>query len=618
MNRHRLSIIAGILLVSVALAILSGCGSTPSPVPTPTPTPPPIPTAPPSMELGVNGLNGPRQANGKVSEAVDVGAVRDRWSVEWFWVEQPWRDDLPWGEGNFNWQGVFPTLRDPLHVDPPTSPIPFDITSITETELTPLVALHGIPRLYDCTYWSVERYPDYPEATSRCAGSSDRIAGLFEPALQDGQANPDNKWARFVFTTVNYLVQEKDITTYQIWNEPDQQWLHGGPLQDPGDEFENDYVQMVKVAGEAAEQAGADVLVLGAPSSNENLYESDGWINTVWGDLIESSDVVGRLDAIAIHAYDWPFKTWSIAEQARSLITDKPIWVTESGLALCEVPACGGFCTHSLEQQAAYVLQQSAYARVAGIQVNYHFRMYDDPRQFGLYPASGELARPAATAARLATQYLSTATLNITDSVMPEAGTLDAFGTFVSTQNHTRLVFDSADGTQRITVLWNNTELPLTNISVPRWPSAVSAELRDQTDKAIQSWTTAPETYTIDLLEAATPLSWAINEHSIQDDRDPAKLNGYSGPAVGGTTYLLIESRDTASAPTGSAFLVCDNGRVVGTALRGYDETSGLATLTAACSPGVTYDLSWTQPGRCRVVLIIVLYISPPTAFPTA
>ena len=40
--------------------------------------------------------------------------------------------------------------------------------------------------------------------------------------------------------------------------------------------------------------------------------------------------------------------------------------------------------------------------------------------------------------------------------------------------------------------------------------------------------------------------------------------------------------------------------------------------LTAACSPGVTYDLSWTQPGRCRIVLIIVVYFSPPATFPTA
>lgn len=97
MNRHKLLVVAGILLVGAALAMLSACG----PTPTPTPTPPPIPSVPPLMELGINSLNDPRHLNGNVSDATAVGAVRDRWAVEWFWVEQPWRD-APWGAGEFN------------------------------------------------------------------------------------------------------------------------------------------------------------------------------------------------------------------------------------------------------------------------------------------------------------------------------------------------------------------------------------------------------------------------------------------------------------------------------------------------------------------------------------
>lgn len=80
--------------------------------------------------------------------------------------------------------------------------------------------------------------------------------------------------------------------------------------------------------------------------------------------------------------------------------------------------------------------------------------------------------------------------------------------------------------------------------------------------------------------------------------QDTEGLGWNSAYYVGGETVVVVETSDTGRAPTGSASLVCDNGHVVGTGLLGYDEFSGLDTLTAACSPGVTYDLSWTQPGR--------------------
>jgi hypothetical protein len=253
------------------------------------------------------------------------------------------------------------------------------------------------------------------------------------------------------------------VTGYEVWNEPDRQW-RADPAQDPGNtngELErawvNDYVRLMQVTGEAAQEVGDVTLVLGGPSSNEALYVEGGWVYYAWQDL-SLSPAVDHLDAIAIHAYDWPFQTWSIAEQARGLIANKPVWVTESGLALCQNPACGGYCTHDPEQQASYVLQQFAYARVAGAQVNYHCRMYDDPRAFGLRPSPGQPERPAAAAARLATQYLSGATLVFTDSVMPQHGPRDAFAQFVNAYNYTQMVFESPDSSRRITVLLAITE----------------------------------------------------------------------------------------------------------------------------------------------------------------
>ncbi|MCX8066687.1 MAG: PKD domain-containing protein [Anaerolineae bacterium] len=66
---------------------------------------------------------------------------------------------------------------------------------------------------------------------------------------------------------------------------------------------------------------------------------------------------------------------------------------------------------------------------------------------------------------------------------------------------------------------------------------------------------------------------------------------------IGGAVLIFVESVASTS-PTGSAFVICHNGRPVGTALQGYDKDSGLASLSVSCSPARTYDLSWTQPGR--------------------
>lgn len=82
MNRHRALLnIVGTGLILVALGALSACTSTPTP------------TVSSRLELGVNSLNGPVVENGIAEEATELHASRDRWAVQWFWVEQPWRED---------------------------------------------------------------------------------------------------------------------------------------------------------------------------------------------------------------------------------------------------------------------------------------------------------------------------------------------------------------------------------------------------------------------------------------------------------------------------------------------------------------------------------------------
>jgi hypothetical protein len=144
------------------------------------------------IELGVNSLNDPVQPNGNAGEATTLGADHDRWAVEWFWVEQPWREDDPaWGRGRgeFGWQGIFYVS----HLDPASDDIPFDVdrAAAAAESLKPLVVLHGVPRIYDCTQAYVDpprpSTDDIYEQQTECDIASDpdksRIEGLFEVLL---------------------------------------------------------------------------------------------------------------------------------------------------------------------------------------------------------------------------------------------------------------------------------------------------------------------------------------------------------------------------------------------------------------------------------------------------
>lgn len=287
MNQHQSLIIVGALLVLIVLLALSGCA--------PTPTLTPLPILDPMV--GVNSLNDPRQGNGNVSEATSLGVGRDRWAVEWFWVEQPWREDDPiWVEGmagddDFRWFGNF----DEKALDPAKEDFNFNVTDAAtaakNAPLETLVALHGIPRIYDCTAEYVDENPlppstdDVYQEKTECNIAADpnksRIEGLFGEAVVNGNINPANRWANFAFSTMQYLKETGDIKEYEVWNEPDRQWRSG---QDPsGADWIDDYARLIEVTGLAAQAVSDDItLVLGGPSSSEDLYDPGGWINDAW------------------------------------------------------------------------------------------------------------------------------------------------------------------------------------------------------------------------------------------------------------------------------------------------------------------------------------------------
>ena len=340
------------------LALAACAPPTPTPSPTPGPSPIPSPTPPPAStwvndQLGVTWGNTPivaRRIGDRVGLAQQAGAAWDRWSAFWFWVEQPDR----WGYGNF----VF-SEGDESFTHPDTGEVTWfnihDAAAGNQDRLDTLTVLDGISRPYDCIATT--------EGGSLCYGSNERIQGLFLDPLLDGSANPDNHWADYVYHTVGYFKQF-GIQHYQAYNEPNLGYWNGG--DDPeGEGWANDYARLVQVTLAAAQAADPQAnIVLAASISNMDQYQSDTWLDTAYRH-IRSIGLQDEIHAIALHSYQFPVHTQEMyrwIEMVHPPLSALPVWVTESGVALCEHAIPGHPCVNDQEEQAAYAIQQYAYA----------------------------------------------------------------------------------------------------------------------------------------------------------------------------------------------------------------------------------------------------------------
>ncbi len=575
-----------ILIFGPLLLLLSACQPpAPTPFPTPEPSPSPTPgTLPPPTSIWMNDQIGVTWGDTPVVQDWDYGyywrtpervaLVRqsdtpwawDRWSAFWFWIEQPHRPD-PWGPGRYNFAGTL----DAVHPDDPNKVAIFNIGDPAAANPNVLIVLDGIARPYDCIATG--------EQGSLCYGSKERIQGLFLNPLLNGSANPHNHWADYVYHTVNYFKQF-GIHHYQAYNEPNLGYWNGG--DDPeGEGWANDYARLVEVTLMAAQAANPQArIVLAASVSDLNQYQRETWLDWAYR-YIGASGLNKDVD-IAIHSYAIPAWTREMKDQIQMLwplLATRPIWITESGIALCSDAITGHLCANTEEEQAAYVIQQFAYALTIGAERVFHHRLADDcEADFGLYandqasgsgdqrvcsPTGTHTPRAALTTLQVISNYLQGGQFIEGESLLPSIAT-----------DHARLVFNQPD--QKVTVLWATKNHPVSvNLSIS--PSRCTY-LIDQAG----NWQriTGPS-YQLTLPGATTTEVWK------------------GLPIIGGYTYLLIETNKSCGGipPTGSASVICENGWAVGTALQGYDPDSGLASLTVSCSAARTYDLSWTQPG---------------------
>jgi len=331
----------------------------------------------------------------RLQRALDAGASVDRWPLYWQAVEQT--------PGEFVWS-------DPLH------DVDRAVSADVERGLQPLVILMNTPDFYATDGNPSAPAPRIgPQSRMRnslllqsISSAASPPIGLGEFVFSDGTDTPgpgktinsNNPWARFVYETVSRykpggaLAQQqgwpadRGVRHWEIWNEEDFDLFWIGTTQD--------YARLLKVAYLAAKHADPQVKIVFGGLAN---FQQPNWLGDTLAIINTYPDKAAGnwfFDGVAEHNYAWSWHTWYYLYRASQAlnsysITGKSLWVTESGVSLCDEypgPACFDEegkprpYRATPEEQAAFVVQSATYATWINSEITMeavlHFQFYDD------------------------------------------------------------------------------------------------------------------------------------------------------------------------------------------------------------------------------------------------
>lgn len=383
-------------------------------------------------ELGlvfVNSAESPSEA-ARIQRGLDAGAKLDRFPLYWDRVEPT--------AGNFDWSRQDAALAaneqrglGTLAILLGTSPAHWPEGALPPEQVK-LPPIGGGPARASGAGLMACSTPGTPPAR-----------GLYEPIFADGTdspapgkpANSQNPWARYVEQAVGRYrpggSAGLNVRHWEVWNEPDLCHFWGGSV--------DDYARLLKVAYLVIKNADPQATVLwGGLALYGPKYEGgDDFLNDLVDRLRADSMAAthnGFFDAPAIHQYSTAANGYNFPPRVRAALAgtgwqNKPIWVTESGVPVCDGypgPDCPSPYRATPAEQAAYIWQNIAYTRLAGTNGPiFHFQLHDDGGNecraeppadgFGLVtnepgvpcvPHTAEL-RPAYRAYQLAAEYLS-------------------------------------------------------------------------------------------------------------------------------------------------------------------------------------------------------------------
>lgn len=369
-------------------------------------------------------------SSARYARAVSAGAGWTRWPIYWGNVET-----IP---SIYNYSSQDPVVRDDLAHGLKISAILLGTPGFYATG--GLAGVH-LPRFGDRR----TQARDDPDRESVSMASS-VPEGLRTPVFSDGTdtpgpgktIHPDNHWAQFVYRTVSRYKPGgafgAGVSVWEVWNEPDYHFFWSGSVQD--------YYRLLQVAYVTVKFAdpSAKVLIGGLA-----IYMSPTWLDSLLDAMASDPNGVARqlnhsyFDVLPIHVYSTSAETLAQTQRVQAALaahglSDKPLWINESGVPVWNDYPGPTWDPHSayratLDEQAAYVLQNAALALYSGVEKVFHFQLYDDCGNsppgtndvgdaFGLLrnPATADCfhshpqpdtPRPALTAFQLATSLLN-------------------------------------------------------------------------------------------------------------------------------------------------------------------------------------------------------------------
>ena len=359
------------------------------------PPPPPPPTL--TTRFGivfVNSVDTPA-SEARFQAAVNTGAGVDRWPLYW--------SDAETSPGNFSWSAVDrAVISDTAHglqVDAVLMNTPlFYATAGSMTAPMPRIGPQSPESRYRANALGSSPYASPPTGITNTVFTD----GTDAPGITK-TINSNNPWAHFVYEAVKRykpggtLAQQqgwpadRGVRNWEIWNEQDTDLFWSGTPQQ--------YARLLKVAHLAARHADPQAKIIFGGMLHSDLQKLN-WLRDTLAEINTYPDHdAGNwfFDSVAEHNYIWPWGTWYHLYQASEAlrtytITNKSLWVTESGAWLCgDYP--GPPCLSPLDgkpvpnranadEQAAFVIQNAVYATwinsVMPVETIMHFQLYDD------------------------------------------------------------------------------------------------------------------------------------------------------------------------------------------------------------------------------------------------